>query len=391
MVMTPRERYWLTCGNKEPDRVPIQFSGHASSIANIEDTGLYGYKAICRFLNISDYEEPVGDFGILNLHPKIRERAHDEFQVVNIGDPGRIQLKDYKSIQAERHLTWGFYSERRSNHFCFPTEKMPFLDKTSPKDVDQYDFWPDPDNPAYYNNAKEIAKKLYENTGDIIMANSGYTAAIDFIYQNLRGFSNWLSDPYMNPQFYIALKNRITDISIEINKKFYQEIGPYIDMASYIEDMGSQEGPFFSVEYYRKWIMPWQKKWVDAISPLTKARIWIHSCGSIFELLPSMLEAGFEIINPIQPLAKNMEPWRLKKFFYGKAVFHGGIDLQKLLRLNKVDLVVKETKNLIKTLAPGGGWIAAAANNIPPDIPPENIFAAFDTIYKYGRYPINID
>ena len=161
-------------------------------------------------------------------------------------------------------------------------------------------------------------------------------------------------------------------------------------MISYYEDMGSQNSSFFSVDYYRKWIMPWQKKWNDTIKQVTKAKRWIHSCGSIYNLFPSMLEAGFEVINPIQPLAKNMEPWRLKKDFYGKAILHGGIDLQQLLRQDNIDEVVRGVKELIKILAPGGGWIAAGANNIPRDVPPENIFAAFDTIYKYGKYPINI-
>ena len=392
MIMTARERFWRTCQFKEPDRVPIQLSGHASSLTNItEDIGPYGYEKVCEYLGISDCEEPIGDFGILNLPPKIMERGHNDFRVINIGGPGRIPLKDYGKNSEERHRLWGFYTLRRNGVIDFPENKMPFINKTSIKDIEEYEFWPDPDDPVFYENIKRNAKKLHEDTGYIIMANGGYTACIDFIYQNLRGFSNWLSDPYTIPDFYIAMKNKITDISIEINKRFYSEIGKYIDMASYIEDMGAQEAPFFSIDYYRKWVMPWQKKMMGAVASLTKAKRWIHSCGSIYDLIPSMIETGFEIINPIQPMAKKMEPWRLKKSFHEKVVFHGGIDLQRLLREPNVDTVVKGVKEVIKNIAPGGGWIAAAANNIPPDVPPKNIFAAFDTIYMYGRYPINID
>ena len=200
-----------------------------------------------------------------------------------------------------------------------------------------------------------------------------------------------MSDPYVYPEFYIALKDKITDISIELSKRFFSEVGKHVDMICYYADMGTQQSAFFSVEYYRKWIMPWQKKWCDAIRPLIKAKIFLHSCGSIYYLIPSLIEAGFEIINPLQPLAKNMEPWRLKESYYGKCVLHGGIDLQRLLSQGTVDEVVEGVKKVIKELAPGGGWIAAAANNIPQDCSPENICAAFDTVYKYGKYPINIE
>lgn len=391
MEMTPRERFWKTCRFEEPDRVPIHLSGLTASIAPVRDGfGPYGYDAVCRYLNITDYEEPIGDFATVNLHPKIKQRCHNDFESVIIGGPDRIKLENYEINQGQHHKMWGFYSIMCHGAIEYPESMSPLLNKNSLKDIEEYEFWPDPDDPVFYEGVREKAKKLYEDTQYIVVGDSGLAATIDFTYHWLRGFNNYLSDPYTCPDFYNALKKKITDISIEISKRFYEEVGPFIDMTSYYADMGIQLSAYFSVDYYRKWIMPWQKKWNDAIRPLTKAKRFIHSCGSIYELMPSIIEAGFEIINPIQPLAKNMEPWRLKKEFKGKVVLHGGIDLQKLLRSNNVDEVVKGVKELIKVLAPGGGWIAAAANNIPQDIPPENICAAFDTVYKYGKYPINL-
>ena len=392
MTMTARERFWRTCQFKEPDRVPLQLAGNACSVANDSEgiNNAYGYDAVCRSLGIDNYAEPVGDFGIKNLHIKIQDRCHNDFQYVDIVGPKRIQLPNYNINREERHQLWGFYTLRHDGLLSFSYNMFPFLNKTTIKDIEEYEFWPNPDDSVYYEGIKDFAKKLHDDTQYVIIGDTGCAAAIDFVYQNLRGFSNWLSDPFVFPDFYIALKNKIADISIEISKRFYIEIGALIDMISYYEDMGSQNSSFFSVDYYRKWIMPWQKKWNDTIKQVTKAKRWIHSCGSIYNLFPSMLEAGFEVINPIQPLAKNMEPWRLKKDFYGKAILHGGIDLQQLLRQDNIDEVVRGVKELIKILAPGGGWIAAGANNIPRDVPPENIFAAFDTIYKYGKYPINI-
>ena len=387
LKMTPRERFWKTVNFEEPDRVPIQITGcSATSIAPVRDGyGPYGYDALCRFLKIKNFEDPYGDFGTINLDPRIKVRLHNDFEPVFTGDPGRIKMKE----NTEKHKMWGFVSVFNNGVTYFPDNLAPLKDKTSIKDIEKYEFWPDPDDPVYYDGVKEAAKKLKEDTQYVVIGDSGYAGIIDFTYHWLRGYSNWLSDPIMYPNFYIALKNKIAKISIEISKRFFSEVGEYIDMVDYHSDQGTQEGSMFSDNYYRKWIMPWQKKWVDSIKPLTKGKFFIHSCGSIYELIPSMIEAGFEIINPLQPLAKNMEPWRLKKSFYRKCVLHGGIDLQRLLPYSTVDEVVEGIKELIRVLAPGGGWIATVANNIPQDCPPENIYAAFDTVYKYGRYPIN--
>ena len=386
--MTPRERFWKTVNFEEPDRVPIQITGcSATSITPVRDGyGPYGYDALCRFLNIENYEEPYGDFGTINLDPTIKKKLYNDFEPVLVGDPGRIKINE----KTEKHKMWGFVSVFHNGVTYFPDELVPLKDKTNIKDIEEYEYWPNPDDSVYYEGVKNKAKELYENTSYVVIGDSGYASVIDFTYQWLRGYGNWLSDPLIYPDFYIALKNKITDISIEISKKFFYEVGKYIDMVNYCSDQGTQEGPMFSNEYYRKWVMPWQKKWIDSVKMLTKGKIFLHSCGSVYEHFPSLIEAGFEIINPLQPLAKNMEPWRLKKEFYGKVVLHGGIDLQRLLPGGSVDDVVKGVKDLIKTMAPGGGWIAAAANNIPQDVPPENIFAAFDTIYRYGKYPIDL-
>ncbi len=387
--MTSRERFWKTVNFEEPDRVPIQMTGcSATSITPVRDGyGPYGYDALCRYLDIKDYEDPYGDFGAINLDPNIKEKLHNDFEPVLVGDPGRTNIDP----DTEKHNMWGFVSIFHNGVTYFPDDMVPFKNSTSIKDIDTYEYWPDPDDPVYYEGVQEAAKKLSEDTQYVVIGDSGYASTIDFTYQWLRGYGNWLSDPLMNKDFYIALKNKIADISIEISKRFFSEVGGYIDMVGYASDQGTQDGPMFSANYYREWVMPWQKKWVDAIKPLTKAKFFIHSCGSIYDFIPGYIEAGFDIINPIQPLAKNMEPWRLKKEFGDKCVLHGGIDLQKLLSKGTVDEVVKGVKEVIKILAPGGGWIAGAANNIPQDVPPENIYAAFETVYKYGRYPIHIE
>ena len=124
--MTSRERFWKTVNFEEPDRVPIQMTGcSATSIAPVRDgSGPYGYDALCRFLNINNYEEPYGDFGTINLDSTIKEKLHNNFEPVLIGEPGRINIAE----NTAKHKMWGFVSVLRNGITYFPDNLTPLKD-----------------------------------------------------------------------------------------------------------------------------------------------------------------------------------------------------------------------------------------------------------------------
>jgi len=107
----------------------------------------------------------------------------------------------------------------------------------------------------------------------------------------------------------------------------------------------------------------------------TDAKIYRHSCDSVYDVIPDFIEIGIEILNPLQPLAKNMEPWRLKKEFENDLCFCGGIDTQELLPRGTPEEVKERVKNTIKIYASGGGYILGPSHNIELDTSPENIVA----------------
>ncbi len=117
------------------------------------------------------------------------------------------------------------------------------------------------------------------------------------------------------------------------------------------------------------------------------ARVLIHSCGSIHDIIPDFIEIGIDILNPVQPLASNMNTFQLKKEFGRDLCFQGGIDLQVAMRGSFED-IEKEVKERIKSLAPGGGYVLSSANNIASDIPIENVFKLFELAIKLGSYPL---
>ena len=111
----------------------------------------------------------------------------------------------------------------------------------------------------------------------------------------------------------------------------------------------------------------------------------LHSCGSIFNIIPDLIECGFDIINPIQPLAENMEPGTLKESFGKKVCFHGGIDIQILLPKETPEIIEREVRKTLEVLANDRtGYIVATAHNILADVPAENINAFFNAIADYN-------
>jgi len=126
---------------------------------------------------------------------------------------------------------------------------------------------------------------------------------------------------------------------------------------------------------------------VKKIAP--EAKIYLHSCGSIRELIPEFIDIGIDILSGVQPLASGMNSAELKKEFGKDMVFHGGIDIQRAL-CGSVEDTINETKVRIADYAPGGGYICGPSNHFQNDVPVENFFALYKTAREYGKYPIKI-
>jgi len=205
----------------------------------------------------------------------------------------------------------------------------------------------------------------------------------------LTGYEKWFIDMKLNPEFYFALSDKLLEIGFGMIDNFIATVGDCLDIVVTYDDMGTQEGLFCSHKDYVKFIKPYEKRMIERIKKYTNAKILRHSCGSIYEVIPDYIEIGVDILNPVQPLAKNMEPWRLKKEFGKYLTFCGGIDIQRLLPYGTVEEVKQGVKEVIKAYAPGGGYILAPSHNIEPDTPPENIVAMYEAAKEYGKYPIS--
>lgn len=146
-------------------------------------------------------------------------------------------------------------------------------------------------------------------------------------------------------------------------------------------DFGTQRGPFISPQAYRDLFKPFQKAINDHIHKLTNWKIFIHSCGSIYDLLPDMVEAGFDILNPVQCSAAEMDPQRLKDEYGDRLIFWGGgVDTQKTLPFGTPDEVYHEVRERIEIFSKNGGFVFNSIHNVQSNVPTENLLAMFQAI-----------
>jgi len=140
-----------------------------------------------------------------------------------------------------------------------------------------------------------------------------------------------------------------------------------------------------SLGIFDKFIKPRQKEVISFVKARTEARIFFHTCGSVRQFIPSLIENGVDALNPVQVGAADMDPAELKAEFGDRISFWGGIDTQQVLPYGTPEQVAAETKRILEVLGAGGGYVLNSVHNIQADVPADNIIAMFDTARQY-RY-----
>ncbi len=385
--MNSRERVYAAANHREPDRVPICFGGGSGTfITECPPDGkicsqLYEYLGLtdAEPIQISDvFTQPT------NIDQRVVQRLHSDMNTVACNAPRAV-------IEPDGSKTWPWFCGMRirklglyDEPFDFPMRHM-----TTKQDIDNYP-WPDP-SVNIMDGVVEKAKYLHEET-DYFVVGRCITTMLPFLgYALFSGMDKWLMDMKLDPAFYHQLSGKLLEIGSAVHEQFFGGVGQYLDGVNIHDDLGTQTGLFMSHDDYAKFVKPYTAEIIKNVRKHLRpeAKIIIHSCGSVYEAIPDLIEIGVDVLNPVQPLARNMEPWRLKKEFGDKIAFLGGFDIQKLLPQGTVEQVREGAKKLIQEYAPGGGFIFATGHNIEPDTPPENIVAAFDAACEYGQYPIS--
>jgi uroporphyrinogen decarboxylase len=382
--MKSRERVSLALNHQEPDRIPIDLGG--SIVTSITKSAYIDLK---QFLGLPQEEIKLLDY--VQQLPYLTEDLLQRFQV------------DFRMLQLPAATAPGLSIFEEGDYLAFidrwgsklhmPRQGGLYFDwvdfpiqSASLQALDEYQ-WPRPDPLENNLRLRDQAKFLYEMTDYALVGSAVIGGGIFEQPARTMGLENFLMALVSEPQFVDRLMDRITDIYIESCNNYLDLLGDYIQVFTFWDDICTQDGWMIRPDLYRQLIKPKQKRLVEAIKKKTQAKLFYHSCGATFDLIPDLIDLGFDILNPVQVSARGMDSKRLKQTFGKDIVFWGGgVDTQSVLPFGKPQDVVDEVKRRIDDLAPGGGFVFAAVHNIQAFVPPENIVALFDTALEYGWY-----
>lgn len=377
--MNSRERLLKTLNHEEPDRIPLDLGGaKACGIA------LTAYQNLLEYL-----KKPHQEIQIANLAEQLAVVDEDMCQTLGV-DVRPVSTKPPKGeelvIEEDERYYW--YRDEWQRVWKMPKEGGFYYDMMefplASQDVETY-AWPDPKDPFRFQGIREEALFLGESYG-VVLQNILGNGFLQMGAQ-LFGYDNWFMMLAAEPKKVEMFLEKYYDFKVSYWDALLTSAGDALDVVCELDDLGTQSSTWLSLEMYRCLIKPHQERLFSFIKKKADVKIFLHSCGSVYDFIPDLIEVGVDILNPLQVSAAKMDTKVLKKEFGKDLVFWGGgIDTQWVLPKGSVKDVEEEVKRRIHDLAPGGGFVFATVHNIQADVPPENIMAMINTLREHGQY-----
>jgi len=409
--MNHRERVLATIEHRQPDRVPIDFGGHRSSgIAAI------AYAKLRDALGLE--KRPV------RVYDPIQQLAIVDEDVLDRFDVDTIELGRGFATEDEHWTDWTLpdgtpcqmpawaMPEREEGQWVLKSQSgrvigrmpdgaiyfeqchWPYLEN------DDFDRLPEamnetiwvamrtPPGPLVTGNfgdetLVEGAKALRARTDRAILALFG--GNLLEIGQFLYRIDNFLMLLAGDPRRAHEFLDRLLEIHLANLEKFLGLVGPHIDIILFGDDLGMQNGPQMSRAMYQEFFKPRHARMWQRAKELADVKVQLHCCGGVRPLLPDLIEAGLDAINPVQISCAGMDPRGLKADFGDQLTFWGGgCDTHLILSRGTPEEIRRHVQEQIAILAPGGGFVFQQVHNILADVPPENIIAMFDAAREFG-------
>lgn len=250
----------------------------------------------------------------------------------------------------------------------------PLADYNTPESLEDYPFWPDPDKFDYETCAawaRDVARDY------VVM---GPWVSFFEVYCQMRGLEQSMVDLLVEPDLANAILDKIELCQTEMMKRLYAKAGDGVDLSFFSDDMGSQASMMISLNVWDTFFKDRLKRWCDLLHSLGK-KVFYHSDGAMEPLVPRLIEAGVDILNPIQHVCPGMDRTELKAKYGEKLIFHGGVENQSILPFGTAQEVREETLKCLETLGKGNeGYVCCSCHNIQPGTPIENILAMVEAV-----------
>lgn len=371
--MTPRERFRRIMAHQEADRVPLDLAG-----TSLTSAGTRVVAGLQQALGLSG--PPPEQYAPFD--ERILQAMDIDFRRVgSLIASGDRAIPDKPGYQIDM---WGIVRKWTGQYWDII--ESPLRGATI-DDLDAFP-WPDPAQiiaDAPLEAYRDEALRLWTATDTVVVAEHPVYGVLELACW-ICGFDDFLARLVSDRPFVFHLFNILLQQQKAVIEPYYRAIGPYIHLTTSGDDFSTQAGPFMSPRCFRETIKPYLAERIAFTRQFTHGYFWHHTCGSVYDLLPDLLDAGIDILNPIQPGARNMEPERLKAEYGERLCFHGGFDTQGVLPFGSQEEIENEVKRVMTALKPHGGYIFSAAHNIQNDVPAEHVLTMYRAAHRLGAY-----
>jgi uroporphyrinogen decarboxylase len=346
-TMTPKERWLAVLERRKPDRVPMDYWGTDETSAMLrEHLG-------CRTIQQA----------LARLHVDYEVRVQPEYRGPRL--PRRTDVfgrrYDYKGYGT------GVYDECISH---------PLAGFRSIAEIERHYQWPSPDWWDYSGIRGQIrGKEMYPIRG------GGSEPFL--IYKDLRGQEQAFIDLIEHPEMVHYCLDKLFDLAYENTVRIHEQIPGKVTLSYVAEDMGGQNDLMISPAHIREFLLPGMKRMID-LAHQAGAFVFHHNDGNCRRIVPDMVEAGIDLLNPIQWWNTGLDRADLKREFGPEVVFHGAMDNQNTLPFGSIEDVRREVRENLDILGKGGGYILAPCHNLQSITPVENIVAMYEAGYESG-------
>ncbi len=407
--MTSRERILATLSHREPDRT-------AHDIGSTPSSGIsaIAYQHLTDFLGLSDSKTRVYDVVQQVAQPEMRILDRFGADVLDIGRAFNTKDGDWAPVRlrsgVEVYWPASFHPtkngdrldvyDKEGDRIATMPDGATFFDQTCFPYLDDYpdDFsgldramgkvcwsamahspWDHANEEGFYQTLREKALMLRATTDKALMVVCGCNLFEWGTF--LRRIDNFLMDLILEQDQVEALLDALMERHMQTLEKVCAAVGDVVDILRFGDDLGTNTGPFMSPDLYKKLFKPRHTQLCDYVHKHSQMKTFLHSCGSIYKLLPDLIEAGYDVINPVQTVTRNMEPERLKRDFGADITFWGGgMNTRSVLNHGTPRQVYDHARRMIDILGPGGGFVFNTEHNVMPDVPPQNLIATYKAV-----------
>lgn len=406
--MNARERILASIDHREPDRVPVDLG--ASTVTGISAIGYnrlkekLGLKCPTRIFDVVQQlafvDEPVldrMDVDAVDLNRVLMEDM--EWYPVELGDGSTGNYPDWFRPEAApdgsffvRDHLGRVMSRMTKGGSCFDQSLFPWEEgypggQLEFKEAFQSINWTAHSHTKYIQmDDHELRKRvirLRESTDRaIVMSGGAKLLELGFF---LRRMDNMLMDLLADHENLTRMLDGLMALHLAGLERKIGAVGDLVDVIRFGDDLGMTTGPFMDLEVFRKLFKPRYRELCTYVKQNSDMKIFLHSCGSVRQFIPDLIEAGFDILNPVQTNCFGMDAAELKKEFGREITFWGGgVDTSRVLPTGTPEEVRKDVLQRCEILSVGGGFVFAPIHNILPEVPPENIIAAYEAVHEFN-------